>query len=293
MRRFLGGTSAVFTVVAACTGETESPPAELDPLDQFGTDLAAVMCAGITPCCEEEGLDEPVEFCPTTMRNHTVKAILVAKAEHREAILDDTAACLQAFRDALEDAETCGAMPHPRSLTHLCPQLFGPIPEGEKAPGEPCEFTYECSGAPEGAERQCYQRDFNSSPRCTWFLPAKAGDPCDDESGKVYVCEDGLGCQQDADSLELVCGEPPDYGKPCSLSSMCAPGLVCVASIALEGEVVCVDTISLDQPCFDEPDACAAELFCDLELGRCAPIPVSIACNGKPCPPIDLQATCR
>jgi hypothetical protein len=293
MRRFLAGTSAVFAVLVACTGESEDPPTALGPVDRFGRDLASVMCSGIASCCEEEGFEAPVDHCPTTMRNHTVEAILVAEAEHREAILDDTAACLETFRTALEEADTCGAMPHPRSLTQLCPELFGPIPDGEKAPGELCEFAYECSGAPEGAERDCFQRDFNSSPRCTWFLPAKVGDPCADESGKIYVCEDGLGCQQDAESLELVCGEPPNYGKRCSLSSICAPGLICVASLALEGEVACVDAISLDNPCSDEPDACVPGLFCDLGIGRCTPIPITVACNGKPCPPIDLQATCR
>jgi hypothetical protein len=294
MRRFLGGASAFLAVLVACTGETEAPPRQLSATDQFAQDLAAVMCSGIFPCCEQEGFEPPVELCPTTMRNHTVEAILVAAEQRREATLDDTESCLQTFRDALEAADTCGALPHPRSLTQLCPELFGPIPEGDKAPGELCEFTYECSApSEEGAERQCYQRDFNSSPRCTWFLPTEAGDPCADELGKIHVCGDGLGCAEDEETLEFVCGEPPDFDEPCSISSICAPGLMCVASLALQGEIVCVDIILMDDPCYQEPDACAEGLFCDLAIGRCAPMPINIACNGKPCPAVNLQATCR
>lgn len=293
MRRFLGTACAFFAVLVACTGETEDPPRELSPTDQFAQDLAAVMCTGISACCAEQGFEPPAEFCPTAMRNHTVEAILRAGEQHRDAILDDTEPCLQTFRDALEAADTCGALPHPRSLTQLCPELFGPIPDGDKAPGEPCEFTYECSSPPDGAERQCYQPNFNSSPRCTWFLPTVAGEPCADELGKIHVCADGLGCGEDQETLELVCGEPPDFEEPCSISSICGAGLTCIASLVNEGDIVCVDVIAMDDPCFQEPDACAEGLFCDLGVGRCVPMPINIACNGKPCPAVNLQATCR
>ena len=295
MRRLASGISAVFALLAACTGETEETRAPLGATDQFALDLAAVMCTGITPCCEESGLDAPVEHCPRTMRNHAMEAILNAAEQKREPMLEgaDTGPCLETFRKAIESADTCGALPHPRSLPQLCPELFSPIPDGDKAPGELCEFTYECSSPPDGAERQCYQRDFNSSPRCTWFLPTEAGEPCEDEPGKIHVCGEGLGCGEDIESGVLVCGEPPDFGEPCSLSSRCIGGLECVASMAHDGEIVCVDTIALDKPCLQEPEACAGDLFCDLEIGRCAEIPINIACNGGPCPAVNLQASCR
>jgi len=294
MRWLIGAVaSGSVALFASCADETVSEPTPLGPRDQFAKDLGAVICEGLYPCCESTGFGDPVEHCPGSMRNHTMEAILDAEQQHRSLLLEnDTATCLETFRVGLEEAPSCGSLPHPRNLTALCPELFGPIPEGDKAPGELCSFTYECS-APEDSERQCYQRDFNTDARCTWFVPTAGGEPCLDEPGTIHVCEGELGCGPDPETAELVCGDPPDFGDPCTLSNGCDGGLICVGSAEVEGGFECVDSLALGSACLQAPDACGGELFCDLETGACTELPFNTACNGGPCPSVNLQANCR
>ncbi len=276
--------------VGACSEES-APESTGTAKDAFAEDLGTAVCASFLSCCDQGGYSPPTDDCQSKMRNEVMLAILWQEDEKRELRLEHGDACIETFRELLSSSESCADLTHPRELPLLCPELFGPIPEGEKPPGELCERTHECA-SPETGDRYCYRRNFNEAAVCTWFVPAAAGEDCRESGGVIPQCPDGLGCAPSVeDPTRLVCGDPADFGEACTVSSGCGAGLTC--ALGPDAEYICVDTLRPGDPCLQQSDACEPGYFCDLGLGVCDVMPVNTLCNGMPCPAVNLQAVCQ
>lgn len=266
-------------LVGACA-ETEPAPEPLDARESFARELGAIICDKAEPCCAEVSLSSPTEECDYAMRTDAFIAMLHAEEERREVRLEHKDACLTHYRE-LNDY--CSAIELASDLVTACPDLFGPIPEGTKQPGELCDGTFECA-SPEKGERACWRRDFNELEHCVWWVEFAAGAECSLDPSVISVCPEGFVCGEPADGSvgPAVCRTRSQLGEKCFTLDGCVAGLACSYDATLK-EANCIQTLMKDEPCLDRPDACGPELYCDPSTGMCDVLPIVQACDAGNC----------
>lgn len=288
MRRSALGALAVLgsslpIMVGGCESATEPPEAVLSARDAFALDIAQIVCDAAAPCCTDQALEAPGEGCATTMRNEVFISLLTAEDEKQAVALDESEACLDAYRQATAEA-SCDALPHPRELQQRCPMLFGAIPVGHLGPGELCEHVYDCAAPPEG-ERNCFRTNFNEAPHCVWIVPVASGGTCSAPAGVYMVCPDGEGCLPNEAETDLVCTTASQEGEPCVANNSCAAGLAC----DIAGDT-CEQPRQIGEYCGDWPDGCVPEAFC-ADDATCNKLPILAACENGGCE-TQLDAYC-
>lgn len=259
--------------------------------DELALEIATTLCEGIEPCCELAALEAPSERCLRDMRNEVFIALLEAESEKRTVQMGARDACVGAFRAALAGDEVCRNAPLPRDLPRLCPELFSEIPEGTQEPGTPCEGTWQCR-SPERGTRACHMRLGDTRRLCTWFVPAAPEDSCVGADGFVVECTEGSVCrpEHEAAPSERRCLPAVYDGGPCADYEGCAEGYACAYQTSTDASI-CVPERALDEPCWDQPDACGPEAYCPVDRGLCTLLPVN-QCPMGGCPTA-LDRVCR
>lgn len=266
-------------LVAGCEGD-DTTAAPLDEREAFARNLAAIICEQVEPCCVEQNLDAPTAECTYSMRTDAFIAMLNAEKERREVLLEEKQSCLDRYK-ATKDV--CGELTLAADLVVACPEMFGPIPEGDKGPGELCEGTFECGSPPEG-DRLCYRRDFNELLHCVWIVPFEIGAECSLDPSIIAQCPAGYTCGPPADGTPgtPVCRKPSAFGQACFTFDGCAEGFVC-AEDKIAGGSSCVVPLGEGDLCFDTPDQCGRDLYCDPNTAVCDILPILQACQAGNC----------
>ena len=195
------------------------------------------------------------------------------------------------LRDKLAAEDACRSAPLPRDLLLICPTLFSEIPEGTQEPGTLCEGTWQCRSPSQGT-RDCHMRLGDTRRLCTWFVPAAPEEACTGTDGLVVECTEGSVCrpEDEATPSERRCLPAVYDGGPCADYEGCAEGYACAYQTSTASSV-CVPERALDEPCWDQPDACGSEAYCPVDRGLCTLLPVN-QCPMGGCPTA-LDLVCR
>jgi len=304
-RMRLAGTPTLVLLLAApgcllaalgCEGSTtvgSMPELDAGPSarDELALEIASTLCEGVEPCCELAALESPSERCLRDMRNEVFVTLLEAEAEKRTVQMDARAECVAALRDRLAAEDACRSAPLPRDLLLICPTLFSEIPEGTQEPGTLCEGTWQCRSPSQGT-RDCHMRLGDTRRLCTWFVPAAPEEACTGADGLVVECTEGSVCrpEDEATPSERRCLPAVYDGGPCADYEGCAEGYACAYQTSTASSV-CVPERALDEPCWDQPDACGSEAYCPVDRGLCTLLPVN-QCPMGGCPTA-LDLVCR
>ncbi|MFO0551277.1 MAG: hypothetical protein U0271_23005 [Polyangiaceae bacterium] len=277
--------STLGLVTIGCEAESE-PIVTVNEQDLFVRALARHVCDDATPCCDAAAREVPGDDCRQQMRDLANIEIYLAREDGQELLTNRAGECIQAF----SEAQSCDALVLPTRLRTLCPQIFTPIPEGSKNPGEQCSSVSECA-SPATGERACLTTSLDQPERCAWYVPVSLGEDCTPTNGVVYVCPENLGCRPNTMLGGDRCMELGNLGEACAARDSCGIGLVCAADAM--GVHSCVESLEVHQPCLDSPDACPTNHFCDFNQGTCEPMPFLGAgnCTDGNCDAV-LDAVC-
>ncbi len=245
------------------------------PLDQVPAQLAAVLCAGVAPCCSAANVPYDAASCETVATGQASQLLPQSSSPNHRYDPAGGGCCLSAIAQELAICQSFDAV-----VELACRAVtVGTLPAGSACTGSECAPPGYCKLDPNNLGMGTCSHDGGSN------LPhGKAGDACISSctlnngetlcapgpvvpNGSSCYQMDGLYCSAD----RQACVRFGQLGDACSFGT-CAVGEFCTS-----GAVCAVQTDS--GPCTDGgSDACTANAYCDGSVCRSPKKPAGAAC---------------
>ena len=248
--------------LSACGSDDEASPAE-----DWYKRYAHALCAGIAPCCAQNGQAHEVKACEQLygyLGSIAVSQAMDKGAHYDKALGDECLTQLSTWFDSCSTGRE--------------PDVCGKVISGKGGPGAACDFDFDCAQPDVGVEK-CVYSSSTDKGSCILSLPPEEGAPCNNSSDATTEYECGSYGDSDyyCDGTNDICKKKGAVGAPCEGYDSCVDSAYCD-----QQSKQCAARIAVGGDCSSGSSNCADDAYCDGATCQ-ARKAAGEACTGSEC----------